>query len=154
MELDVEQFLARMSEESAQPGLGKNVAIPEVWKSHIATDLECPSCFRYGAEIVRAGRSKTDGHVVRQAYFRFANSSVGTGHHPFCDFAANVPAGHIPENLVLFSTAKDGVSRAVRELVCKGIALQVFVRGRQIHLPIPTNKDDCVRINLCGRNCP
>lgn len=126
MELDVEQILARMSEESAQPGLGKAAAIPEAWKSHIATDLECPSCFRYGAEIVRAGRSKTDGQVVRQAYFRFAKSGAGTGHHPFCDFAGNVPAGHTPENLVLFSTAKDGVSRAVRELVCKGIALQVF----------------------------
>ena len=126
MELDVDQLLSRLSEETAQSELGKSQVIPEAWKTHIASDLECPSCFQYGAEVVRAGRSKTDGQVVRQAYFRFANSGAGTGHHPFCDFAGNVPAGHIPENLVMFSTAKDGVSRAVRELVCKGIALQVF----------------------------
>ncbi|RMU22193.1 hypothetical protein ALP33_01200 [Pseudomonas amygdali pv. lachrymans] len=126
MELDVDQLLSRLSEETAQSELGKSQAIPEAWKTHIASDLECPSCFQYGAEVVRAGRSKTDGQVVRQAYFRFAKSGAGTGHHPFCDFAGNVPTGHIPENLVMFSTAKDGVSRAVRELVCKGIALQVF----------------------------
>lgn len=126
MELDVDQLLTRLSVESARSELAKSQAIPEAWKSHIARDLECPTCFRYGAEVVRAGRSKTDGQVVRQAYFRFAKSGEGTGHHPFCDFAGSVPAGHIPENLVMFSTAKDGVSRAVRELVCKGIALQVF----------------------------
>lgn len=126
MELDVEQLLARLAEEGAQAGLAKAAPIPEEWKSHISTDLECPSCFRRGAEVVRAGRSKADGQVVRQAYFRFGKSGATTGHHPFCDFTGNVPAGHIPENLVLFSTAKDGVSRAVRELVCKGIALHVF----------------------------
>ncbi|MCF5709497.1 hypothetical protein GIV19_19740 [Pseudomonas syringae] len=126
MELDVEQLLTQLALETGFPAPVKGEALPEVWKAHISTDLECPSCFSTGAEMVRAGRSKTDGHVVRQAYFRFSQGNDSRGHHPFCDFSGNVPAGFIPENLVQFSTPKDGVSRAVRELVCKGIGLGVF----------------------------
>jgi hypothetical protein len=126
MELDVAQLMARLQAETKVPALPAGAAIPEAWRAHIYTDLECPSCFCRGAEVVRAGKSKTDGRNVRQASFRFTPNSSSAGHHPFCDFSGNVPAGHIPENLIQFSVAKDGVSRAVRELVCKAIELQVF----------------------------
>lgn len=126
LELDVEQLLDRLAVETDHAAPLKGEVIPEVWKVHISTDLECPSCFSKGAELVRAGRSKTDGQTVRQAYFRFPQSPSSAGHHPFCDFSGNVSAGFIPENLVQFSSPKDGISRAVRELVCKGIELKVF----------------------------
>lgn len=125
MELDAEQLLTQLALESGTAPPTKGEAIPSHWKAHISTDLECPSCFTTGAEMVRAGKSKTDGHVVRQAYFRFPLGDESRGHHPFCDFSGK-PAGFTPENLVQFSTSRDGVSRAVRELVCKGIGLGVF----------------------------
>jgi hypothetical protein len=126
MELDVEQLLVQLALETGSSTPLKGEGVPQGWKAHISTDLECPSCFSIGAEIVRAGKSKTGGHVVRQAYFRFSPSAESAGHHSFCDFSGNVPAGFIPENLVQFSTPKDGASRAVRELVCQGIGLKLF----------------------------
>lgn len=128
MELDVEQLLAQLGVETGYGALAKGTPIPDSWKVHFSTDLECPSCFCIGAEVVRASKSKVDGHDVRQAYFRFPQSESSAGHHPFCDFTGNVSAAFIPENLVQFSSAKDGVSRAVRELVCKGIELKVFTQ--------------------------
>jgi len=126
MELDVDQLLSQLALQTNSAVPSKAEVIPEGWKAYISADLECPSCFTTGAEVVRAGRSKTDGHVLRQAYFRFPQDGDSSGHHPFCDFSGSVPGGFIPENLVQFSTAKDGVSRAVRDLVCKGIGLGVF----------------------------
>lgn len=126
MELDVEQLLTQLATETGFGSLAKGAPIPDSWKEHFSTDLECSSCFCTGAEVVRASKSKVDGHNVRQAYFRFPQSETSAGHHPFCDFSGNVSAGFIPENLVQFSSAKDGVSRAVRDLVCKGIELKVF----------------------------
>lgn len=126
MELDVGQLLARLAAETNAPALAACGSVPEAWRAHIHADLECPSCFCRGGEVVRAGKSKADGRTVRQAFFRFASNSGSAGHHPFCDFSGTLPAGHIPENLIQFSLAKDGVLRAVRELVCKGIELKVF----------------------------
>lgn len=55
---------------------------------------------------------------MKQAHFRFPS-----GHHPFCDFAI-LPPGEAPEGLVQFiSTARDGISRAIRDLVCKAIQI-------------------------------
>ncbi|KTT67256.1 hypothetical protein NS383_01860 [Pseudomonas oryzihabitans] len=128
MELDVQQLLVQLGAETGYVMPSKITPIPESWKVHCSTDLECPSCFCTGAEVVRASKSKDDGHNVRQAYFRFPQSDSSAGHHPFCDFSGNVSAAFIPENLVQFSSAKDGVSRVVRELVCKGIQLGVFTQ--------------------------
>lgn len=128
MELDVQQLLTRLGAETGYVMPSKSTSIPESWKVHCSTDLECPSCFCTGAEVVRAGKSKVDGRDVRQAYFRFPQSDSSAGHHPFCDFSGTVSAAFIPENLVQFSSAKDGVSRAVRELVCKGIQLEIFTQ--------------------------
>ncbi|KJZ64380.1 hypothetical protein [Pseudomonas fluorescens] len=126
IELDVNQLLEDLAQRTQQPTPGKSTPIPDDWKTFIWDDIECPACFCRGAEVVRASNSKETGQEIRQAYFRFQKSSGADGHHPFCDFAGNVPADHIPENLVQFSSAKDGVSKAIRELVCRGIQLGVL----------------------------
>lgn len=124
-ELDVEQLLQLFADQHQRPKLKRSEPIPEIWKQVIHADVECPACFAKGAELVRASSSKVTGEAIKQAYFRFPG-----GHHVFCDFAA-LPPGEAPEGLVQFSsTARDGLSRAVRDLVCKGIHLGLLDQAR------------------------
>lgn len=128
MELDVNQLLQYLADSHQRAKLKSKEPIPDTWKQAIHGDLECPACFVKGAEVVRASSSKVTGEAIKQAYFRFPG-----GHHPFCDFAT-LPAGEAPEGLVQFiSTARDGISRAIRDLVCKGIQIgaldQVKIRS-------------------------
>lgn len=129
LELDVEQLLDRLAVETDHAAPLKGEETPEDWKVHILTDLECQSCFSKGAELVRAGRSKTHGEAVRQAYFRFPQSSNSAGHHPFCDFSGNVPSGFIPENLVQFSSPKYGISELFASSSVKGLSLKCSANG-------------------------
>ena len=120
-ELDVDQLLQIFTDHYQRPKLKRSEPIPDLWKQAIHADVECPACFAKGAEVVRATSSKVTGEAVKQAYFRFPD-----GHHPFCDFAA-LPPGEAPEGLVQFiSTARDGLSRAIRDLVCRGIQIGVL----------------------------
>ncbi|MEN5141141.1 hypothetical protein [Pseudomonas juntendi] len=124
-ELDVDQLLQLFADQHQRPRLKKTEPIPEIWKQVIYADVECPACFAKGAEVVRATSSKVTGEAIKQAYFRFPG-----GHHAFCDFAA-LPPGEAPEGLVQFSaTARDGLSRAVRDLVCKGIHLGLLDQAK------------------------
>ncbi|WP_052675543.1 hypothetical protein [Pseudomonas tussilaginis] len=124
-ELDVDQLLQLFADQYQRPKLRRSEPIPEIWKQVIHADVECPACFAKGAEIVRATSSKVTGEAIKQAYFRFPG-----GHHAFCDFAA-LPPGEAPEGLVQFSsTARDGLSRAVRDLVCRGIQLGLLDQAR------------------------
>ncbi|MEH6415487.1 hypothetical protein [Pseudomonas sp. CGJS7] len=124
-ELDVDQLLQLFADQHQRPKLKKTETIPEIWKQVIYADVECPACFAKGAEVVRATSSKVTGEAIKQAYFRFPG-----GHHAFCDFAA-LPPGEAPEGLVQFSaTARDGLSRAVRELVCRGIQLGLLDQAK------------------------
>lgn len=124
-ELDVDQLLQLFADQHQRPKLKRSEPIPEIWKQVIHADVECPACFAKGAELVRASSSKVTGEAIKQAYFRFPG-----GHHVFCDFAA-LPPGEAPEGLVQFSsTARDGLSRAVRDLVCKGIHLGLLDQAR------------------------
>lgn len=120
-ELDVEQLIAQIADRT-----DGNVAslenLPETWRAHIRTDIECPCCFVVGAEIVSEAVSRSSGRKVRQACFRFSSP----GHHLNCDFASGDRANATPENLVSFSTANSFLTRAVRELVCTGIELRAF----------------------------
>jgi hypothetical protein len=120
-ELDVEQLL---DELSARAGIGRISPedLPDAWRAHIRTDLECPCCFVTGAEIVREAVSRTSGRAVRQACFRF----TVPGHHAHCDFASSERANATPDNLVAFGVANSNLTRAVRELVCTGIQSGVF----------------------------
>lgn len=120
-ELDVEQLLDQLS---ARAGIGRISPedLPDAWRAHIRTDLECPCCFVVGAEIVREAVSRTSGRAVRQACFRFAVP----GHQAHCDFASSERANATPENLVPFGVANSNLTRAVRELVCTGIQVGTF----------------------------
>jgi len=127
-ELDVDQLLQLFADQHQRPKLKRSEPIPDLWKLVIHADIECPSCFAKGPEVVRATSSKVTGEAIKQAYFRFPG-----GHRAYCDFAA-LPPGETPEGLIQFtSTARDGLSRAVRDLVCRGIQIgvldQVRIRG-------------------------
>lgn len=117
-EHDVEQILNRISAQFGQPYTSVDT-IPEAWRAFLRTDLQCPSCFVTGAEVVRSA-TKT-GKGGRQSFFRFTSP----GHRPHCDFGSPEMANAIPENLVSFTESKSNLTRAVRELVCTGIELGV-----------------------------
>lgn len=118
-ERDVEQTLAWISAKFGQPYSGVDT-IPEAIRAYLRTDLQCPSCFVAGAEIVRAA-AKT-GKGSRQSFFRFTTP----GHRPHCDFGSSEEADATPENLVSLTESKSNLTRAVRDLVCTGIEQGVF----------------------------
>ena len=118
-ERDVEQTLNWTSAKFGQPYTGVDT-IPEAIRAYLRTDLQCPSCFVTGAEIVRAA-AKT-GKGSRQSFFRFTTP----GHRPHCDFGSPENANTVPENLVSLTESKSNLTRAVRDLVCTGIEQGVF----------------------------
>ncbi|WP_210558337.1 MULTISPECIES: hypothetical protein [unclassified Pseudomonas] len=126
MELDVVQLLGAYARQSGSEVAPDAASIPDEWRAWMRQDIECPSCFCKGAEVVKEGRSKATGVKVRQAYYRFIKGEHSSGHNPCCDYAGDVAANHIPENLVHFSSARDAVSKAIRELVCRGIQIEEF----------------------------
>lgn len=72
-ELDVDQVIRRLA-GSGDANTSKllQAGIPDAWRQVIREDLECPSCFTLGADLVRDAIS-TQGakRVVRQACFRY-----------------------------------------------------------------------------------
>lgn len=120
-EYDVEQILNRLSIQFGQDYTSVE-RLPEAWRAHLRGDLQCPSCFVTGAEVVRAMVPTAGNKTRRQSFFRFSTP----GHKPHCDFGSEDTANSVPENLVAFGDAKSMLTRAVRELVCTGIELQVF----------------------------
>jgi hypothetical protein len=118
-ERDVEQTLNWISAKFGQPYTAVD-AISEAMRAYLRTDLQCPSCFVTGAEIVRSA-AKT-GKATRQSFFRFTTP----GHRPHCDFGSPEMANTVPENLVSLTESKSNLTRAVRELVCTGIEQGVF----------------------------
>lgn len=121
-EFDLEQVLNSLARRfGLQKPLDGN-EIPEEWREFVRADIECPCCFVTGADIVRESISRTSRRAIRQGYFRFSSP----GHKPECDYAGNDSAGFTPENLVDFGKANSNLTRAIRELVCKGIQTGVF----------------------------
>lgn len=118
-ELDVEQILNRLSTLFKQPYTSVDT-IPETWRDYLRTDLQCPSCFVAGAEVVRSG--VRNGKISKQPFFRFTTP----GHKPFCDFDRPEMANAVPENLVSLTESKSNLTRAVRELVCTGLEQGIF----------------------------
>lgn len=121
-ELDVEQIFRVLSRRTEIPIPTAVDQIPTTWREILHSDLECSCCFVTGADIVKQAVSRTSKQTIRQACFRF----VLPGHHPQCDYASNDAANFIPENLIQFGAARTNLTRAVRELVCKGIQLKAF----------------------------
>jgi len=122
-ELDVEQVLRRLARVSGVDSTDLDPEdIPAAWRQAIREDMECPSCFVLGAELVREGIStKGSKRIVRQACFRYPS------HRPQCDFAhPGLASTTVPDNLVAFGSAKTGLTRAVRQLVGAGIQSGLF----------------------------
>ena len=118
-EHDVEQTLHWAAAEFGLPNRPMEV-IPEALREFLRTDLQCPSCFINGAEIVLS--VKKSGKSGRQSFFRFTSP----GHRPHCDFAFSETANTVPENLVSLTESKSALTRAVRTLVCTGIGQRIF----------------------------
>ncbi|MDX4957826.1 hypothetical protein [Delftia acidovorans] len=120
-ESDVEQVLRRLSAQ-----FGEQVTsidkVPDHWREFMRQDLQCPSCFVTGAEVVREAVSSKTKKPLRQAFFRFSNPR----HREYCDFDNSDYSNSEPENLISFNDSKTKVTRAIRELVCTGIELGIF----------------------------
>lgn len=125
-ELDVEQLLRLLQHKPEGPVDSTLADLSPELRAFIRKDVECPSCFKIGAELVAAGRSKTTGRLVKQACFRFKDNATGKGHHPYCDFYSDTDQERQPENLVAFGQPRTEVTRAVRKLVCQGVQLGFF----------------------------
>lgn len=120
IEVDFDQYRRLLSEQFRErlPQVGK---LPDHWRQHIQQDLECPCCFVTGAELVKEVEAMA-GLRKRQAFFRFTKP----GHQEHCDFAHAESTNAAPENLVAFGESRSSLTRAVRDLVCAGIALEIF----------------------------
>lgn len=88
-EHDVEQTLKLLSAKFGQPYTGVD-AISDALRAYLRIDLQCPSCFVTGAEIVRSAAKM--GKVSRQSYFRFTTP----GHKTHCDFGEPEMANTVP----------------------------------------------------------
>lgn len=118
---DVEQILEQLSTQFGE-SYNSVEGIPEDWRAYLRSDLQCPSCFVRGAEVVRGAVATKTGKITRQSFFRFTTP----GHRQHCDFDAAETANVVPENLVAFGESRSNLTRAVRELVCTGIEQGVF----------------------------
>lgn len=120
-EMDVAQLLQRLARTDGQEWTSDWESVPEKWRMLAREDMECPSCFVLGAELVSEARERGSRRVIRQACFRFPM------HRPLCDFAPGADSEPTsPENLVNFGAAKTALTRAVRLLVGAGIEMGAF----------------------------
>ncbi|MEN4637328.1 hypothetical protein ABEG70_19870 [Pantoea agglomerans] len=101
----------------------------EDFRSFVYTDAECPVCNVSGAYFVSEGFSTKTKKMVRQAHFAFRKSNGEDAHKVFCDHYKGSDrikdsAGEAFTNL----NRKDNsdVTKAVRELVCRGIENNMF----------------------------
>lgn len=120
-EFDVDQILKKLAAETGQTYVSID-KIPDGWREHLKSDLQCPACFITGAEVVRGSVVSKSGKPSRQSYFRF----TVPGHRTGCEFDSPETANVVPENLVPLGESRSSLTRAVRDLVCTGIALGVF----------------------------
>lgn len=124
-ELDVEQLAWLLTHIG--PVVGQQ-SIPDLspWADWIRNDIQCSSCGKRGAQIVRPGKARGTTTVVRQAHFRFTDQSGGDAHHPFCEFYSADDTMRQPDSLINFGAEKSVETRAVRTLICKGIEQKIF----------------------------
>jgi hypothetical protein len=84
-ELDVDQLATLMT--GAQPTQDRDGAeLLGAFGDAIRANIQCSSCGKFGAHIVRSARSRASKAVLRQAHFRFVDPNGGDAHHPFCEF--------------------------------------------------------------------
>jgi hypothetical protein len=118
-ELDLEQWLLLNNYPIGDdPDL---VGIPTPLRAKATDDIECSCCGARGAMLVRGARSRGTGKLIGQGHFRFRTADDKSAHHPFCDFFDEQKARG-QEYLVNFASDKTALTRAIRDLVCRGIA--------------------------------
>ncbi|MHC2617971.1 hypothetical protein ACVIW2_000002 [Bradyrhizobium huanghuaihaiense] len=128
-ELDVDQLAMLMTGEkptSERDGAELLSASGEA----IRADIQCSSCGKFGARVVRSARSRASRAVLRQAHFRFVDPDGGDAHHPFCEFYGDDENRSVQASVLDFGSEKSTETRAVRLLVCKGIEQGLFDQRR------------------------
>jgi hypothetical protein len=125
-ELDVEQLAALL--RGTQPSeLKSDTDVEPHWRDWIRSDVQCSSCGKFGAQIVRATKAQGTLKSIRQAHFRFVDQDGIDAHHPCCEFYGDdSAAAPQTDSLVDFGSAKTQETRQIRELVCKGIEQKIF----------------------------
>lgn len=122
-ELDLEQWLALNAYESTDdPQL---LSLPAELRAKAAADIECSCCGARGASLVRGARSRGTGKAVAQGHFRFRTAEGANPHDPLCDFFDEQTVRGA-EYLSSFANDKSALTRAIRDLVCRGIAAGLF----------------------------
>lgn len=118
-ELDVDQLAILMT--GTQPTQDRDGAeLLSMFSDAIRADVQCSSCGKFGAHIVRPAKSRASKAVLRQAHFRFVDPNGGDAHHPFCEFHGNDETRSTEDSLLDFGSEKSAETRTIRLLVCKG----------------------------------
>lgn len=125
-EIDVEQLAWLLSGRQAVA----DEEVPEIdpkLSGWIRSDIQCSSCGKIGAHVVRSARARETRKLIRQSHFRFAAQDGKDAHHPFCEFYGE-DDGLLrqPDGLVNLGSEKSAETRLIRELVCKGIEQGLF----------------------------
>lgn len=128
-ELDVDQLAILMT--GTQPTPDRDGAeLLSIFSDAIRADVQCSSCGKFGAGVVRPAKSRASKAILRQAHFRFVDPSGGDAHHPFCEFYGDEETRSPQVSLLDFGSEKSAETRAVRLLVCKGIEQGIFDQRR------------------------
>jgi hypothetical protein len=125
-ELDLPQWLA-LNHGAIEPGADV-AAIPAPLRAKAVDDIECSCCAARGVRLVQGRRSKSTAKPVGQAHFRFQTADDNSAHRPLCDF---YDEGKVrgQEYLVDLASDKTPLTRAVRDLVCRGLAAGLFTQA-------------------------
>lgn len=122
-ELDLEQWLALNAyQPENDPEL---LSLPPELRAKASVDIECSCCGARGASLVRGARSRGTGKAVAQGHFRFRTADGANPHAPLCDFF-DEQAVRGTEYLFSFADDRSALTRAIRDLVCRGISAGLF----------------------------
>lgn len=122
-ELDLDQWLKLNGyDPKVDPEL---LGLPTELRIKAASDIECSCCGARGATLVRAARSKGSGKTVGQSHFRFRSPDGANAHDPLCDFFDEQKVRGA-EYLTDFRSDKTAQTKAIRDLVCRGINAGLF----------------------------
>lgn len=128
-ELDVDQLALLMTDTQPSPDRD-GAELLSIFSDAVRADVQCSSCGKFGAHIVRPAKSRATKAVVRQAHFRFVDPNGGDAHHPFCEFHGNDETRSTQDSLLDFGSEKSAETRAIRLMVCKGIEQGIFDQHR------------------------
>jgi heme oxygenase len=80
-EIDVEQLAGLL--RGTQPISAEQASdIDLKFSEWIRSDIQCSSCGRLGAQVVRSARARGTQKLIRQSHFRFVGQDGQDAHHP------------------------------------------------------------------------